>query len=102
MGGPELHYSPLEQINAGNFNKLQVAWRLKTDFGPRPETNLQSTPLMVKGVLYSWYAQGRGRVEQARASSWTQRGRRRQGMTPAALGAAWRTGPMAAKNASFT
>ena len=48
------HYSPLDQINAGNFNKLQVAWRLKTDnFGPRPETNLQSTPLMVKGVLYT-------------------------------------------------
>jgi quinoprotein glucose dehydrogenase len=48
------HYSPLDQINASNFNKLQVAWRLKTDnFGPRPETNLQSTPLMVKGVLYT-------------------------------------------------
>jgi glucose dehydrogenase len=48
------HYSGLDQINAGNFNKLQVAWRLKTDnFGPRPETNLQSTPLMVKGVLYT-------------------------------------------------
>src|SRR5580765_7817246 len=48
------HYSPLDQINAGNFTKLQVAWRLKTDnFGPRPETNLQSTPLMVKGVLYT-------------------------------------------------
>src|ERR1700730_16846097 len=48
------HYSPLDQINAGNFNRLQVAWRLKTDnFGPRPETNFQSTPLMVKGVLYT-------------------------------------------------
>jgi glucose dehydrogenase len=48
------HYSPLDQISAGNFNTLQVAWRLKTDnFGPRPETNLQSTPLMVKGVLYT-------------------------------------------------
>src|ERR1700676_1086768 len=48
------HYSPLDQINAGNFGKLQVAWRFKTDnFGPRPETNLQSTPLMVKGVLYT-------------------------------------------------
>src|SRR4029077_11153986 len=48
------HYSPLDQINAGNFNKLQVAWRLKTDnFGPRPETNLQSTLFMVKGVLYT-------------------------------------------------
>ena len=24
-------YSPLDQINAGNFNKLEVAWRFKTD-----------------------------------------------------------------------
>src|SRR6185369_14896930 len=48
------HYSALDQIHAGNFNRLQIAWRLKTDnFGPRPETNLQSTPLMVKGVLYT-------------------------------------------------
>jgi quinoprotein glucose dehydrogenase len=48
------HYSPLDQIHGGNFDKLQVAWRLKTDnFGPRPETNLQATPLMVKGVLYT-------------------------------------------------
>jgi glucose dehydrogenase len=42
LGNP--YYSPLDQVNAGNFDKLQVAWRLKTDnFGPRPETNLQST-----------------------------------------------------------
>src|SRR3989442_14045766 len=47
-------YSPLDQINAGNFSKQQVAWRFKTDsLGPRPEFNLQSTPLMVNGVLYS-------------------------------------------------
>ena len=33
------HYSPLDQINAGNFSKLQVAWRLKTDnLGPRPNS----------------------------------------------------------------
>ena len=32
------HYSPLDQINAGNFDKLEVAWRFKTDaFGPFPE-----------------------------------------------------------------
>ena len=31
-------YSPLDQINAGNFKNLEVAWRFKTDnFGPRPE-----------------------------------------------------------------
>src|SRR5436309_3115660 len=48
------HYSPLDQINAVNFNQLEVAWRFKTEnLGPRPETNLQSTPLMVNGVLYS-------------------------------------------------
>src|SRR5262245_24654098 len=44
-------YVPLDQINAENFNKLQIAWRLKTDsLGPRPEFNYQSTPLVVKGV----------------------------------------------------
>src|SRR5262249_24568756 len=48
------YYSPLDQITAINFNQLQVAWRFKTEsLGPRPETNLQSTPLMVGGVLYS-------------------------------------------------
>ena len=30
-------YSPLDQINASNFSKLEVAWRFKTDnLGPRP------------------------------------------------------------------
>ena len=44
-------YSPLDQINAENFNKLEVAWRFKTDaLGPRPEFNFQTTPLMVNGV----------------------------------------------------
>jgi quinoprotein glucose dehydrogenase len=47
-------YAPLDQIAPDNFNRLQVAWRFKTDnLGPRPEYNLQSTPLMVNGLLYS-------------------------------------------------
>ena len=47
-------YAPLDQINAANFNKLEVAWRFKTDnLGPRPEFQFESTPLMVNGVLYS-------------------------------------------------
>jgi quinoprotein glucose dehydrogenase len=47
-------YSPLDQINATNFSKLEVAWRLKTDnFGPRPENKLEGTPIMVKGMLYA-------------------------------------------------
>jgi quinoprotein glucose dehydrogenase len=47
-------YAPLDQIDRTNFSKLEVAWRFKTDaLGPRPEFNLQSTPLMIGGVLYS-------------------------------------------------
>ena len=47
-------YSPADQITADNFNDLEVAWRIPTsNFGPTPEFNLQSTPLMVNGVLYS-------------------------------------------------
>ena len=47
-------YSPLDQINGTNFNKLEVAWRFKTDnLGPRPEYKLEGTPIMVKGVLYT-------------------------------------------------
>ena len=47
-------YAALDQINAGNFSKLEVAWRFKTDnLGPRLEFNLQSTPLVVGNRLYS-------------------------------------------------
>jgi quinoprotein glucose dehydrogenase len=47
-------YAALDQISAANFNDLEVAWRFKTDnLGSRPEFNLQSTPLMVRGRLYS-------------------------------------------------
>ncbi len=47
-------YSPLDQIGAANFSSLEVAWRFKTDsLGPRPEYKLESTPLVVGGVLYT-------------------------------------------------
>ena len=47
-------YSPLDQINASNFNKLKVAWRFDTsNFGRSPEYKYESTPLMVKGVVYT-------------------------------------------------
>ncbi len=46
-------YLPLDQINAGNFKDLEVAWRFKTDmFGSRPEYKLEGTPLAVDGVVY--------------------------------------------------
>jgi quinoprotein glucose dehydrogenase len=47
-------YSPLDQINATNFNDLEVAWRFKTDaLGPRPEFVFEGTPLIVNGVIYA-------------------------------------------------
>ena len=47
-------YSPLDQINASNFNKLQLAFRFKTEnLGPRPEFQFQGTPLMVNGRLFT-------------------------------------------------
>ena len=72
--------------DASNFSKMEVAWRFKTDnLGPRPETKLEGTPLMVKGTLYAtagtrravdaldgktgeqkWvYSDGRGRARHA-------------------------------------
>ena len=47
-------YSPLDQIDAGNFKNLEIAWRFKTDnLGTRPEYKLEGTPLEVGGVLYA-------------------------------------------------
>src|SRR5579864_4000935 len=47
-------YSALDQIDASNFDSLEVAWRFKTDMlGPRPEYKLEGTPLMINGVLYT-------------------------------------------------
>jgi quinoprotein glucose dehydrogenase len=47
-------YSPADQITKANFDKLQIAWRLKTDFlGPTPDTLYSATPLVVGRVLYT-------------------------------------------------
>ena len=47
-------YSALNQIDSTNFNKLEVAWRFRTEnLGPRAENSLESTPLMINGVIYS-------------------------------------------------
>jgi quinoprotein glucose dehydrogenase len=56
-------YAPLDQIDASNFNTLQIAWRFKTDnLGKRPDFNLQTTPLMVNGVLYATAGEHRNAV----------------------------------------
>jgi quinoprotein glucose dehydrogenase len=47
-------YKPLDQINAANFSRLEVAWRFKTDnIGNRAEFKLEGTPLEVGGVVYA-------------------------------------------------
>src|SRR5262249_29545081 len=47
-------YSPLDQINKDNFNKLEIAWRLKNkSLGPPPEFNFHEAPLMIAGMLYT-------------------------------------------------
>jgi quinoprotein glucose dehydrogenase len=47
-------YSPLDAITGENFNQLEVAWEFDTSsFGPSPEFNFQSTPLMVNRTIYT-------------------------------------------------
>src|SRR6202790_1563641 len=54
-------FKPLDQINASNFNKLEIVWRFKTDhIGNRPEFKLEGTPLEVAGVVYATAGSRRG------------------------------------------
>ncbi|MDE0733610.1 MAG: PQQ-binding-like beta-propeller repeat protein [Gammaproteobacteria bacterium] len=47
-------YSPLDQITAGNFDQLELAWRFSTvNFGPSVDFTNPSTPLEIDGVLYA-------------------------------------------------
>ncbi|MGE0866654.1 MAG: PQQ-binding-like beta-propeller repeat protein [Vicinamibacterales bacterium] len=56
-------YAPLDQIRAGNFKDLEVAWRFRTEnLGSRPDFNLQTTPLMINGVLYATAGEHRNAV----------------------------------------
>src|SRR5436190_2512713 len=53
-GGDEAStgYSPLDQINRDNVKELKIAWAWKSDNFGSAEFKNESTPLMVKGVLY--------------------------------------------------
>src|SRR5258708_34054915 len=60
------HYSPADQIDGSNFSKLELAWRFRTEsLGPRPEYNMEGTPLMAHGVVYSPAGPGRPVVAPA-------------------------------------
>ena len=45
----ETRYSPLAQIDVGNVQRLQVAWRWEI---PKDGARLETTPVVVDGVLY--------------------------------------------------
>jgi len=56
IGGNAAHtrYTPLDQINAENFEELEVAWAWRGDnFGPRVDYVFRSTPLYIDGLLYT-------------------------------------------------
>ena len=47
-------YSPANQITAANVRDLRVAWRWSArNFGPRPAPQMQVSPLIVDGVMYT-------------------------------------------------
>src|SRR4026208_1903436 len=47
-------YSPPNQITAANVRDLRVAWRWSArNFGPRPAPQMQVSPLIVNGVMYT-------------------------------------------------
>jgi quinoprotein glucose dehydrogenase len=47
-------YSPLDQIDAENFQELEVAWVWRGDnFSPEPDFIMRSTPIYADGILYT-------------------------------------------------
>jgi glucose dehydrogenase len=102
-------YKAFDQIDASNFNKLEVAWRFKTDsYGPRPEYKLEGTPLEVGGVLYATAGTRRAVVALDAATGellWmhseneASAEKKRRESFPAAD---WRTGTAAANRACST
>ena len=53
-------YSPVDQINAGNFGELEVAWVWRADnFGPDVDQQMKSTPTYIDGMLYTVAGQRR-------------------------------------------
>lgn len=52
-GGPNRdHYSPLTQINRSNVSRLRVAWTYDTEEKRAGYYGLETTPLVIDGVLY--------------------------------------------------
>jgi hypothetical protein len=62
-------YSPASQITAANVRDLRVAWRWSArNFGARPATQMQISPLIVDGVMYTTAGVNRDRGHENRVS----------------------------------
>jgi len=62
IGGDVTHtrYTSLDQIDAGNFEDLEVSWIWRGDnFGPTVDYVFRSTPLYIDGLLYTVAGQRR-------------------------------------------
>lgn len=52
--GPDsTHYAALDQVDANNFDKLEMVWKFGTEaLGPRWDADFQSTPVIARGKIY--------------------------------------------------
>ena len=70
-------FSPLDQVDAENFEDLEVAWIWRGDnFGPTPATTSRSTPTYIDGTLYTLVGERRTVVAMDPATGetlWTYR-----------------------------
>lgn len=69
-------YTPLNQINKSNLDKLEIAWRWTADgSGDASAATYKSTPLMVDGTLYvPWIDNGAAAIDAATGKTiWTFR-----------------------------
>ncbi len=79
LGGDAAHtrYSPLDQIDASNFEDLEVAWIWRADnFAPTVTFASKSTPTFVDGILYTAVSSRRQLVAMDAATGeilWTYR-----------------------------
>ena len=53
-GGPaNTRYSPLDQINTTNVGRLRVAWTFHTGDLPKERGEIQATPIVIDGIMYT-------------------------------------------------
>jgi quinoprotein glucose dehydrogenase len=67
-------YAPLDQINAGNVDRLKIAWRWSADTsGDASSSNYKATPLLDDGVLYvPWLNHGAAAIDAGTGKTiWT-------------------------------